>query len=155
MFSCRQSRRTTIAIATAALLLASGCGTLELPAPSPSGPMSPVTTTPPAPPRGPDFAVATYDTTELGGDAAALEGRVRIRDGCLYVLPVRSRRFILPIFPAGRLRLTDEGLFFNSTLLREGELILLGGGGRKSVPTNAQIPAECTDTRRPFQVANN
>ena len=143
------SRNTIVVVTAALLLLAGGCGAQELPTPSPSGPGSQ------SAPRAPSFAVASYESTEPGGDAAALEGRVTVRDGCLYVQPDRSPELILPIFPAGRLRVADEGLYFNSTLLVAGARVLLGGGGRESVPTNVQIPSECTDTRRLFQVANN
>lgn len=146
----------TVIVLAAFLVPSSGCAAQEVPMTMPSGSEPAETRTAPmAPPKALDFAVATFESTEPGGDAAALEGRVRVRDGCLYVQPERSRGFVLPIFPAARLRVADDGLYFNSTLLREGAWISLGGGGRDSVPSDARIPPECTDTSRVFQVANN
>jgi len=86
---------------------------------------------------------------------AALDGHVRVIRDCLYVVPeIGSQKPVLPIFPAGRLRVADDGLYFNSTLLREGAVVSLGGGYLKSA-VRFHIPAQCTNATRPFLVNNS
>lgn len=119
------------------------------------------------PPSGPTATqaplVATYTGNYLGGDGAGLKGHITVESGCLLVEveePGAEAVTVLPIFPAASIAQSPGALSFRGDVLRDSDLIELGGGFRgvqdlswASVPDACQ-PSASPGIERVFQVAD-
>ncbi|MBE7699858.1 hypothetical protein H9623_05975 [Oerskovia sp. Sa1BUA8] len=99
----------------------------------------------PTAPLGP---AAVYRTVGTGGDAALLEGVVRIVDGCLYVDGQEGTGRYFPYFPVTDTAWEDDTLVWDGGRYVDGDPISLGGGeiGPGGL-TDAVAPAGCDDSQ--------
>lgn len=83
--------------------------------------------------------VGTYRAVGEGGDAALLEGTVRLIDGCFVVEQDPGGRY-LPFFPEDEVTWSDAGLRYGGNTYGEGDVIALGGGASGTL---APMPERC------------
>ena len=84
--------------------------------------------------------VGTYDSYGEGGDAALLEGTVRLVDGCLFVEQRDVGERYLVYFPDREVEWSDDGLRYAGSTYGAGDAIALGGGA-SGVPQ--PVPSDC------------
>lgn len=113
---------------TVAILAVSGCG---------SGP-----DTRPAPGQSPPLA--TYVTSGSGSDSAALQGKLLLDAGCLYMEAPDGTDWI-PAFPVDEVEWENGKLLYQGSSYGPGDEILLGGGTGNQLE-GVSRPGSCRDT---------
>lgn len=86
--------------------------------------------------------VGTYDATGEGGDAALLEGTVRLDGGCFLVETAVGGRFLVA-FPRDEVAWRDGGLRRAGRTYAAGDRIALAGGSGAEWP----VPRACRGAR--------
>jgi len=115
---------------TVAILAVSGCG---------SGP-----DTRPAPGQSPSSPLATYVTSGSGSDSAALQGKLLLDAGCLYMEAPDGTDWI-PAFPVDEVEWENGKLLYQGSSYGPGDEILLGGGTGNQLE-GVSRPGSCRDT---------
>ena len=97
--------------------------------------------------------VGTYEATGDGGDAALLEGTVRLLDSCFTVEQRGVRDGFLPLFPDDEVAWSGGRLDYDGKTYGEGDAIALGGG-ESGIVDGATIPDDCNTASglRPWTV---
>src|SRR3954453_12887102 len=88
-------------------------------------------------------AIATYESTGTGGDAALLTGTVAFEDGCLYV-EADGKRW-LPVFPVDEVEAGENTLTYGAHNYGNGDQVDLRGGALSrdsEVVPDAEMPEE-------------
>ena len=88
--------------------------------------------------------VAYVSQTSDGGDDAALEGVLELRDSCIVVDDQSQHRTVLPVFQQARVSWDGSSLTQDGKMFSPGESIDLRGGYSQAPSEADFVPTNCS-----------